>query len=103
MALCLNCGKEIKVIARQCPYCKASITTNSVTSKEAVKKQKIDYDSRNNSLLLLGVVLPIIGIIYWFKLKEESPLKASSLFGGCLIGFIIRLVFITFLLIGKVL
>ena len=40
MAICVNCGREIKIISRNCPYCNTPISMASVTNKKSIKSMK---------------------------------------------------------------
>ncbi len=99
MAICVNCGREIKVISRNCPYCNTPIGMSSVTSKESIKHMKNDYDHKDNTLFLLSVLIPFFGLIISKIKSEEEPLKAKSALSGFLIGTIIYLALIAFILI----
>lgn len=99
MAICVNCGKEIKVLSRTCPYCNTPISMTSITNKASLKRLKNDYDCKSNRLFLLGVFIPLFGLIIGIIKKEEEPLKAKSAFTGFLVGTIIYLAFIALILI----
>lgn len=101
--ICLNCGKTINIVSRDCPYCHAPINMNTVTNLDTVKEKGNDYDAPNNRVLLLSVFIPIIGFIYYFKNRFNSPLKASSGMGGALIGILLYMILIFVLLIAKLL
>ena len=76
---------------------------NTVTNPDIVKEKGTDYDAPNNRVLLLSVFIPIIGFIYYFKNRFNSPLKASSGMGGALIGCLLYMILIFVLLIAKLL
>ena len=101
MAICLNCGKNINVVGRNCPYCNRPISENSIISKEQIKKLHNDYDHRSNTLLLLSLFIPIFGFVFYVYKKEEEKLKASSAIFGALIGTIFYLAIISFFIFIK--
>lgn len=102
MAICVNCGKEIKVLSRTCPYCNTPIGMASITSKESIKHMKNDYDHKDNTLFILSVIIPFFGLIISSIKKEEEPLKAKSALSGFLVGTVIYLALIALLLIIKI-
>lgn len=99
MTICMNCGKSINTISRECPYCHSSITVDSISNMEVINKQKNDYDCKDNKLFLVSVLVPIIGIVFYFIKREKYPIKASSALGGAFVGIIIIAIFISFYLI----
>lgn len=99
MAICVNCGREIKVIARNCPYCNTPIGMSSVTSKESIKHIKNDYDHKSNSLFLMSVFIPFFGLVVNKIKDEEEPLKAKSALSGFLVGSIMYLFLISMVLL----
>lgn len=101
MAVCVNCGRTISTISRECPFCHTRITIGSVTTMKEINEQKNEYDCKDNRLLLLSILFPIIGIVYYFIKKDEFPIKASSALGGSFIGIIVLAIFISlYLLLG---
>lgn len=103
MAICVNCGKEIKVLGRNCPYCNTPISMASVTSKESLKHVKIDYDHVSNGIFLLSVFVPLFGLVLYNIKRELEPLKARCALSGVLVGTIIYLVLISIILVIKIL
>ena len=99
MALCVNCGREIKIISRNCPYCNTPISMASVTNKKSIKSMKNDYDCKSNKLFLLSVFIPLFGLVISYIKREEEPLKSKSAFSGFLVGTLIYLGIIAFLLL----
>lgn len=101
MAICRNCGKDIEVVGVECPNCHTKVMASSITDKESVKHFKMDYDARSNSLLLLCVVVPIVGYVYYFLNRSERRLASSSALTGALIGTVIILFFLSVYLMIK--
>lgn len=99
MAICVNCGREIKVLARACPYCNIPIGMASITTKESINKMKNDYDHKSNRLFLLSVFIPFFGLVVSKIKGETEPLKAKSALSGFLVGTVIYLAIIAFILI----
>ncbi len=91
MTICVNCGREIKVIARNCPYCNKPIGISSVTTKDSIKRLRNDYDHKSNRLFLLSVFIPFLGLILYKIKVEEEHLKATSALSGFFVGSIMYL------------
>ena len=94
-------GKQLDIPV----YTEGKKEVNTIVSNALAyaKENGNDYDAPNNKLLLLSVLIPIIGFIYYFKNHFNSPLKASSGMGGALIGCLLYMILIFVLLIGKIL
>ena len=102
--ICLTCGKRITTpLARECPHCHAPISVNGITNKAAVDKMKNEYDCKDNRLMWLSMVLFPYGLLFYFKNKEEQPMRASSALGGAFMGIIIVCCFVTAFLLGSLL
>ncbi len=90
---CKNCGAQIDDRAVVCPKCGVP-----------VKNTALD-DAPNAGFFVLGLIIPLAGLILFIALNSKSPLKAKSAGKGALIGFIARIVlyilavFLFFLLI----
>lgn len=54
----------------------------------------IKSDKTNFFVSLISFFIPIIGLIYYFVSKENSPLKAKSALNAALIGFILSFIHI---------
>lgn len=99
MAICVNCGREIKVLARNCPYCNTPIGMASITTKESINNLKNEYDHKSNSLFLISVFIPFFGLVVSKIKGETEPLKAKSALSGFLVGTVIYLAIIAFILL----
>ena len=60
------------------------------------------YDAPNAGFLVLGLFFPIVGLILYLVMKDQSPLKAKSAGKGAIIGVCIwaGIVLLTFILIA---
>ena len=65
MKFCQHCGKEIMDEAVICPGCGCSVQTTNNTQVEEVDQ------SVSAGLVVLSVLIPLFGIIYW-------PVKAKT-------------------------
>ena len=98
--ICLTCGKNITTpLARECPFCHAPITVTNVTNPEAVKKLSNIYDCKDNKLLWLSLFLFPYGLFFYFKNKEEYPMRSSSALGGALLGIVLVCIVITIIVL----
>ena len=82
MAFCRKCGSEIDDEAVICPKC--GVAQQQVSNVE----NDISGSSRNtNSIAALGIFLPLIGWIVYFRM-DKSTLKAKDLLSGNIAGTI---------------
>ena len=70
MKFCSKCGKEINNEAVICPHCGCMV--------EDVQKKSEATDEVNAGLVILSVLLPIFGIIYWAVVHKETPKKGKA-------------------------
>ncbi|HPZ23489.1 MAG TPA: hypothetical protein PLB45_01660 [Bacilli bacterium] len=102
MSICLNCGRELgSRLGRNCPYCHAKLEIGGISSKPVYDHLKNDYDSKNDRLLILSVIIPLVGLIYYYTKHEDRPLTSSSALGGSLIGIIVQAIAIVILLLTR--
>lgn len=99
MTVCLNCGKTINNVSRECPHCHKPITFGGIASENDVKHNKIEYDCRDSKLTLISAIIFPYGLFYYFKNKSEYPLKSNSALGGAFIGIIVIAIIVSMLLI----
>ena len=78
MKFCSKCGKEVLDEAVVCPNCGCAVPTRSFAPQDEVSV----------GLVILSVIIPLFGIIYWLVKREETPKKAKA----CGIAGIISLV-----------
>ena len=102
--ICLTCGKSVTTpLARECPHCHAPISVNNITNKAAVDKMKNEYDCKDDKLMILSMFLFPYGLYFFYKNRNDEPLRSSSALGGAFLGLIIICIFITFFLVGSLL
>lgn len=97
MAICLNCGKEIKTIGRTCPYCNTPIKPGSIMRKEDIKMPKVS----NETLIIISIVLPVIGLIVYYLKKDTEEVYARKILTATLIGIIFYLALISIIVMLK--
>ena len=79
MKFCQHCGKEIMDEAVVCPGCGCAVKTNNAQETE------VDQ-SVSGGLVVLAVLIPLFGIIYW-------PVKAKACGIAALISWAVGFVF----------
>ena len=98
--ICLTCGKNVTTpLARECPHCHAPISVNNVTNKEAVDKMKNEYDCKDNNLMILSMLLFPYGLYFYYKNKDDEPLRSFSALGGAFLGIIAICIIVTVILL----
>ena len=103
MTVCLNCGKSISTVSRECPFCHTPITVNSITNAEAIKDFKHDYDCKDDKLMIISAICFPLGLFYYFTKKSDSPLKSASALGGAFIGIILFAIIVSLIILVNVL
>lgn len=85
MAYCRKCGKEIFDEAVICPHC--GVPQN-------LPKQGSDSiaDDGNIVWLVIGFILPVIGLLLFLYWKDTKPYNAEQLKKGCIVGFIVFII-----------
>jgi len=83
---CTNCGKEINPDAIICVHCGAATKNNT-------SKVSSGTDDGGALWLIVGLLVPIVGLILYLVWKEEKPRTASQAGKGALIGFVISIIF----------
>ena len=105
---CAKCGNEIPEGFDVCPKCDAVVkSNNNEISSEEISEENvvleegiildetdnnpayIPYDQPSNAIAALGLVLPPIGIIYYFTTRKDTPMKAKSALRGVFAGIIV--------------
>jgi DNA mismatch repair protein MutS2 len=76
---------------------------NNITNKSAVDKMKNEYDCKDDKLMILSMFLFPYGLYFFYKNRNDEPLRSSSALGGAFLGIIIICIFITFFLVGSLL
>ena len=92
MKFCSKCGKEINNEAVICPHCGCAV--------ETAQKKPGSTDEVNAGLVILSVLFPIFGIIYWAVVHKETPKKGKACGVAALITWgVTMLIYIIFVLI----
>ena len=79
--LCKHCNQEVDRNMKYCPYC----------------GEEINNDHSSFFIALICFICPIIGLILYFMLYKEYPLKARSAAKGAIISVVLNII-ITLLL-----
>lgn len=100
MKYCSRCGEKVDENAKFCQSCGCSLenhnTDNNNTDNNTNNENKnpsfnlnISKDSINLLLLILGVFVPIVGLVLYIVYKDSDPEKAKSAGKGAIIGVLI--------------
>lgn len=101
MTICTNCGKDIRVVGRSCPYCNAPIIMGNITNKKAIDEQDNVYDCKDNKLLMLSMICFPYGLYFYFSNKNEYPMRSSSALGGAFVGILAVAIIITLVMVSN--
>lgn len=77
MAFCPKCGNELQNNETQCPNCGHTQT---------------NVDKKSIPFMIIGFLIPLVGIILFFVYKKKSPLKATSALNGAIVGFVFNMI-----------
>ena len=86
MKFCQHCGKEIMDEAVVCPGCGCAVKTNNAQETE------VDQ-SVSGGLVVLAVLIPLFGIIYWPVKAKTRPNCAKACGIAALISWAVGFVF----------
>lgn len=78
---CEYCGNAISKEAYICPKC------GQLTNNGRINKNVSDIDKVNVALNVLGFLIPFVGFIMWFVMREKTPNRAKQIGIWALIGF----------------
>lgn len=70
MKFCSKCGKELVDEAVICPHCGCMV--------EAAPKMPAANDTVSVGLVILSVLIPLFGIIYWPAVHEKTPKRGKA-------------------------
>jgi len=70
MKFCSKCGKELMDEAVICTNCGCAVVENIAKNDS--------NDSVSPGLVVLSILLPIVGIIYWPVKHKETPKRAQA-------------------------
>ncbi len=87
MKFCSKCGKEIMEEAVICPNCGCSVSTPTTTPNVT------DHDEISVGLVILSILIPLFGIIYWAVKAKETPKKAKACGIAGLISWGVSIIF----------
>lgn len=90
MKYCPNCGGEINENAVICEKCGFSVQSVNNTHTQTTS---VD-DSVNVGLVILAVLIPLFGIIYWPLNAKEHPKCAQACGIASIIAWVIYLAYI---------
>ena len=91
MKYCAHCGKELMDEAVVCPNCGCPAGNTNANTNTSINTTG-EVDAPNTGWLILGLFIPIVGLILYLMNKDKLPLKAKSAGKGALIGFIVGIV-----------
>ena len=82
MKCCEQCGAKMMDEALICPHCGRA------------QELSLDkpYDFMSFGWGVLGFLIPLVGLILFYILKDSSPLKAKSVGIGALIGAVLYVI-----------
>ena len=73
MKFCSKCGKEILEEAVVCPNCGCAVSNNVASANHVIAADEVSV-----GLVVLSVVIPLFGVIYWAVKHKETPKKAKA-------------------------
>ncbi len=93
---CIKCGNEIPENAVICPSCNTPIkkkeeviVNNSGQNAGRVNTNStLSYDSGTKGIATLGLLLPPIGIVFYFLTKKDTPNRAKTALKGAIFGIV---------------
>lgn len=85
MKFCSKCGKELVDEAVICPHCGCAV--------EAAPKKPIAGDEVSVGLVILSVLIPLFGIIYWATMREKAPKRGKACGIAGLISWVVGILF----------
>lgn len=91
MKYCYNCGKEVLDEAVVCVGCGVSLKNKTNTDSET--------NADNVIYLLIGLFVPVVGLILWLIWRDEYPNRAHNCGKGALISVIASAVISSIVLI----
>lgn len=79
---CTRCGAQVMDGVRFCPSCGTNMQMGQATGP-------VEADAPNAGYTILGVFVPLAGLILWAVNKDTKPLMAKSAGTGAIIGAIL--------------
>ena len=91
---CKNCGKDIAADAKFCPSCGTTVA-GEAAQPVAPQPAKVEGE-KATGMAILGFLIPIVGVIYYFVKRKENPEKYKPVLWASLGGFVFWLLFSNF-------
>ncbi len=88
MKFCQHCGKEIMENAMICVNCGCAVQESNQTIISP-------NDQVSVGLVILSVLIPLFGIIYWPVKHKETPRKAKACGIAGIISWVVGIIFST--------
>lgn len=89
MKFCQHCGKELVDEAVICPGCGCSVQTTNNAQTPAVD------DSVSGGLVVLAVLIPLFGIIYWPVKAKTRPKCAKACGIAAIISWVVSFILLS--------
>ena len=89
MKFCQHCGKEILDEAVICPGCGCSVQPINATQATEVD------ESVSVGLVILAILIPLFGIIYWPVKAKTRPKCAQACGIAAIISWVVSFVFMS--------
>ena len=86
---CSKCGKEIADETVVCTNCGCAVNGGKTMSSAAAGE-----DIPNGGLNVLGFLIPIVGLIMYCVMHNQTPRKANQIGLFSLVGFVINFILI---------
>ncbi len=93
MKECQNCGQQLADQAVICPKCGCSAQPMNYSGQQVSGEDKVDV-----GLVILSVLIPLFGIIYWLVEKNNRPKCAPACAKAAIISWVVM--FVLIILIG---
>ena len=90
MKFCSHCGAELDDEAIICPKCGCQV--GEINQATSTAKSKEDPNESTTLYLLLGLFIPLVGLILFLVFKDDHPRRSYAAGKGALIGVIVNLV-----------
>ena len=88
MKFCSKCGKELCEEAVVCPNCGCAVAnTTQFNQKNDVE------DEVSIGFVILSVLIPLFGVIYWALKHKETPKKAKACGIAAIISWAVGILF----------
>ena len=84
MKFCSKCGKEIMDEAVVCPNCGCAV----VAPNQYNPVNRAD-DEVSVGLVILSILIPLFGVIYWPVKHKETPKKAKACGITAIVSFLV--------------